>query len=286
MTLVTVFVLISAFFLAPQYRWQESQRRIAGTHLERARDLELEKNPKAEDEYKLAIRAMGGKYPEALRDLCFYLRRHLRFSESAVQLSRYIAQTPREEHGDDIEELNELREAARLKIRVYRFKKPLLRDLVEYSRLVSRYADNQSLDALPYAERAVRLYPNSANAYENLARVLVRPGQDERRCRALRKAIELGASSSTMYFDLANCELVTGHTQEAVDAFRKTLNISNGKLTDAYEGLGFALGQLGRREEAIGALRTYLEQARIPEQQRSQVEQRIKRYIEKLEKNQ
>lgn len=286
MTVLTVLILISTLLPAPSIKSQESRERIATKHLERARSLELENNPKAEDEYRLAIRARAGRYPEALRELSFYLERRMRFSESAAALEKYISQTPLQQRDDDIQELSELREAATLKLRIDRLKKPPLQDLVEYSRLVSRYADNQFLDALPYAESAVRLYPDCVDAYLALVRALIGPGQEERRCKMLQRAVALGATSPSHYFDLGNCELVIGHMQAAAAAFQKTLDISNAEFTDAYEGLGLALAQLGRRTEAIAALRRYLELAKIPEQERPQLEQRIKRHIEQLEKDQ
>jgi tetratricopeptide (TPR) repeat protein len=280
-----ILLLIIVFLLVPAKESPKQQIKVAETHLQRARDFELDNDPRAEKEYKLAISAKGGNYPEALREFSFYLQRRIRFSEAVAVLQEYIEQTPSEEHADDVEELNELRQAARLKRRIQALKKPLLQDLIEYSRLVSRYADNQSIDALPYAERAVRLYPDNADAYISLARTLVGPGQDQRRCQALKKAIDLGARLPSHYFDLGNCELILGDWQAAANAFQKTLDLSNGAFTDALEGLGLTFAQLGRKKEAVEALRRYLETTKT-KQLRPQVEQHIKRLIEQLEKSQ
>jgi tetratricopeptide (TPR) repeat protein len=280
---VKLFLLIFVFLAAPAQESPKKQSRIAEAHLERAKDFELDNDPRAEQEYRLAIQAKKGNYPEALRELSYYLQRHMRFSEAAEVLQKYIDQTSGENDKDDAEELDDLRRAARLKQNIQTANKPLLQDLIGYSKLVSRYADNQIIDALPYAERAVKFYADSAEAHLELARLLIGPGQGRRRCQVLQKAIALGAGLPIHYMDLGNCEMMLGEWQPAVEAFQKALALSNGKLTDALGGLGMAFAQLGRKKEAAEALRSFLESAKTTGPLRPEYEQQIKRMIEKLE---
>jgi predicted Zn-dependent protease len=258
------------------------QTKAARQHLERAEELEADNGPGAEREYRLALQAMRGRYPDALRALSHYLARCMRFSEAAEALSNYIRQTPSERHLDDIEELGDLKRAAKLTQAIRASNRPPVRDLVEYSTLVSRYASVKH--ALPYAERAVELYPNSAEAQLELASALVGTDPDERRCNVLRRAIGLGARSPSTFLELANCELITSHTQEAADAFQEALELTHGNLLPAWEGLILALSRLGRREDAAQAFSAYL--SKIPEEDRAEVGQRLKGRMEKLEKDQ
>jgi len=256
----------------------------AQIHLERARNLETQGSPRAEREYRLAIEARGGEYPEALRDLSFYLERHLRFDEAAGVLKMYVDQTPNEAHVDDLKELEDMRRASVLQVRIRASKRPSLQDLNDFAALVGRYAEDQFTEALPYAERAVELYPTSVEARLALARLLIGPEQDERRCQTLKQVIKLGGDSASTYYELAKCQLILGDVAGAANSFQKTLDLDNGSFANAFEGLGVALSQLGRNEEAVVAFRKYIERGNIPQDQRQQIEQRIGRLIEKLER--
>jgi len=66
---------------------------------------------------------------------------------------------------------------------------------------------------------------------------------------------------------------------KAFNIERKVLELSDGELGDAWQGLGWALSGLGQNKEAIDAFRNYLRSGDVPAQYRIKVEQQI----EKLE---
>lgn len=249
----------------------------AKRHFDRARDLDSLNDAKAEQEYKAAIKARGGHYPEASLQLSFYLGRKGRFSEAAELLQNYIYETPKSNHHADAEEIAELRRTAELQERIQKSEKPDLKDLLDFASLVVRY--QRVKDGVPSAERAVDLYPDSSEAHVVLARLLIGSGQEQRRYELLRRAIELDPKSARAHHQLGWYHIETLRSKEAVDEFRNALELSNAQLSDAWQGLGWALSGLGQNKEAINAFRNYLHSGDVPEQYRIKVKQQI----EKLE---
>lgn len=252
----------------------------ATVHLERAAQLAAHRDRNAEQEYKLAIRYRDGNFPEAWLHLSRFLKLQLRFSEAAAALQNYLAQTDEKDLQEDFEELTILQRAATLKKRVDESEKATLEDYLELTPIVARYADAK--DVLPYAEKAVKNYPESSEALVAVARVLP-PDQQARRTSVLQKAIELEPENAAAHALLGwDHFLVKGNAKEAIKEFNKALEVSNGQYIDAWEGLGRALIVEGKREEAAEAFRSYLRMRKVP----SQYDLYIKQQIELLEKGQ
>jgi tetratricopeptide (TPR) repeat protein len=179
---------------------RSGQYRAAKRHFERAMELDSFNDPRAEQEYRLAIKVRGGAYPDALQQLSFYLQRRLRFSEAAKALEEYISQTPQADHANDLKDLNDLQRAISLQKRINDSEKPALAGLTEFASLVSSYGKLK--DGVAYAEKALSLYPTSSEAHMLLARLLIGPGQQERRYELLRKAVELDSNNPKTHHQL------------------------------------------------------------------------------------
>lgn len=273
--LLLVLGIACAFPISGVAQDQKDSR--AKKHFDQARELDSLNDGRAEQEYRAAIKARGGSYPEAALQLSFYLQRKGRFSEAAELLQNYINETPKSDHHPDLEEVAELRKAAQLQERIQKPGKPDVKDLLDLASLVARY--QRIKDGLPYAERALNLYPDSSAAHIVVARLLVGSGQEQRRYELLRNAIELDPGSARAHHQLGWYYIEVVRSKEAADEFRKALELSDSQLGDAWQGLGWALSGLGQNKEAIDAFRNYLHSGDAPEQYRIKVEQQI----EKLE---
>lgn len=139
----------------------------ARKHLARARDMDSTGDPRAEQEYRLAIQA--GENPEAIQALAVYLERELRFSESARLLREYIRRTPSEDHTDDLRDITTLIQAAKIRSRVETSATPSLSDILKFVAIADGYGGVER--ATSYAKRAVQLYPRSADALVALAKL-------------------------------------------------------------------------------------------------------------------
>ncbi len=167
---------------------QSSQEQEAIRHYERAFLLDSNNDPAAEQEYRLAINARGGVYPEALQGLRRLLQMQLRLPEAILVLKDYIDQTPNERHTEDMKELASLENTVGLQLKVDRMEKPSITDFLALIPLIARYG--KPVKAVPYAERAVRLYPESAEAHILLASYIERENK-EKSLKHFEKAAEL-----------------------------------------------------------------------------------------------
>lgn len=273
-----LFALISAILSFPLPIQAQSQRQDrAKLHFDRARELEVFNDPQAEKEYKLAIEARNGRYSKALLNLGFYLETQLRFSEAALALRDYIKQTPKQDHTGHRERLKDLERAAVLQERIKNTDPPDLSYLLEFASLVNRYGRDHMKQAVPYAEKAVALYPESSEAHLLLGRLLIGSQHQTRRFEVLKKAIELDPTNPRAHHQLGWYFIERLQGKEASEEFRKTLNFSNGSLTDAWQGLGWALSMQGQRKEAIEAFRSYLRESDASDQYRVKIIEQIKK---------
>lgn len=255
---------------------------MAEQHFDRADWLEANGDPAAEAEYKLAIAARNGRYPDAWQGLERVYQGQLRFSEAAVALQNYMVLAPRRRHDGLVEELKTLRQAAELQSRINNSQPPLLEDLLQFIPFVMGYGG--PTQATAYGEMAVKLYPNSSKAYLMLARYLP-PNQTEQKQRELtliKRAIELDPNSSAAYGQLGWHYFSIGNNVEASnDAFKKALELSSGQNVDAWYGTAQVLAVQGKNKDAIEAYRNYLRLRKVP----SQNDNYIKREIERLQKD-
>lgn len=257
---------------------QCKQPQDAKKHLDQAIEFDSFKNPLAEQEYRKAIEVCGGKYSDALLQLSGYLQRKSRFRESASTLQEYIRQTPKEAHQDDFEELRELQEAATIQSRINTLERPGLTDLIRFYNLISRYSENHLQDAIPYAEKAVALYPTSSGALLLLARALESSKQKDRIFNLIQKAVELTPNNLEAHYEMGRYYLWHSKLErldDSVNEFRRALDLSDGKAIEAWQGLGRALAFQEKPKEAIAALRNYL-RLKKPSQYDNEIRQLIR----------
>jgi tetratricopeptide (TPR) repeat protein len=244
--------------------------------LERAKELDSSGNVGAEMEFKKAVAARDGDYAKALEAYGWFLCKQERFAEAASLISSYLEQPLVENRSNYSMVLSDLRRAAYLKARLAKSDKPPLAEIIEFAQLVSRYSRRMYKAARPQAERAVRLYPNESEAHLLMATVSNALGKSDLSCRHVHKAIRLGASSARAQYLLGNCHLLAHNNEGAISAFLKALDLSNGKLVEAWQALGFALAAVGRNKEALDAFRHYLDSGQSFLPGRELVERNVK----------
>jgi adenylate cyclase len=106
--------------------------------------------------------------------------------------------------------------------------------------------------AIPEAEKAVSLDPNSASAYHTLGSLLDYAGQPQEALSFLKKSLSLSPipENSTTLVRLGATHINLGQYEEAVAAFKKTLQIFGPDQVLAHQGLVRAYMKLGREKEA------------------------------------
>jgi tetratricopeptide (TPR) repeat protein len=147
--------------------------------------------------------------------------------------------------------------------------------------LLGRYSENHLQDAMPYAEKAVALYPASSEALLLLARTLESTKQMGRVFNLIKKAVELTPDNPEAHYELGQYYLWHSKLErinDSVNEFRRALELSDGKAIEAWQGLGRALVFQGKTKEAIETFRTYL-RLKKP----SQYDDEIKQLIRNLE---
>jgi tetratricopeptide (TPR) repeat protein len=269
---------LNTWILISQDDSADKRVQVAKGHLQRAREYASFNDPRAENEYKLAIKTCGSCKPEAYQEFSLYLQHHLRFSEAATALNRYIIQTPGKNHTDDLADLAKLTQAAKLQRRIENSKKPTLEEIADFVFIVWGYGGQD--DAIPYSEKALSLYPQSAKAHFVLGKLLSNR-QKQRALELLQKAVELEPYNPEAHSELGWYYLwSTGENKRAEFEFREALRFSNNKDETAWQGLGHVFARMGRNEEAVEAFRNYLRVRKVP----TQYDSEIQHLIEKLER--
>lgn len=260
----------------------QSNASIAKQHLERALSYSAVKDPRAEEEYKQAIAARGGVYPEAWEEFSYYLARALRFEEAAAAWRKYFKQrkTKTKVSSTDLERLKLLDRGALLRSRYDAQQTMSLEEMLELTQLMNRFGS--TIAAVPYAERTAELYPQSGEALIALAR-LIGSEQQERALDLLNRGISFEPNNASFYVARGSYFFYVQRNPRLAEAdFRKAIELSNGKNASAWAGLGDSLSFLGRREEAIAAYRHYLS---IRPKSAAHNDGEIRKSIELLENN-
>lgn len=214
------------------------------------------KDSRAEAEYRHAIALRNGVYPEAWQGLAGNLARSLRFKEATTAWRKYLRQKNGKVLTGEIEQLNRLNRGASLKYRLERTQLLTLNEILELVRLVEAFASSE--EAVPYAERAVELYPESGQALVILGQ-MIKTDQKERALELLDRAIEFEPNNAT--FHVARGQYffwIRGEPLLSEADFRKAIKLSRGANASAWAGLGDSLARQGRRDEAIAAYQQYL----------------------------
>ncbi len=108
-------------------------------------------------------------------------------------------------------------------------------------------------------ERSLRLAPDNASALNNLGNVCAMLKEFDAAVRHYRRAAELKPGDGVGFFQAGALLLQQEKFAEAADNFSRALALKPVN-PDAHANLGLALARLGRRDEALRALRTALEQ--------------------------
>lgn len=108
-------------------------------------------------------------------------------------------------------------------------------------------------------ERSLRLAPDNASALNNLGNVCAMLKEFDAAVRHYRRAAELKPGDGFGFLQAAALLLQQEKFAEAADNFSRALALKPVN-PDAHANLGLALARLGRRDEALRALRTALQQ--------------------------
>jgi tetratricopeptide (TPR) repeat protein len=273
----------SSLLLAPSLAHAQSACE-SNIHFERAESLGTDyatrKDPRVEKEYRLAFISSNRKCTDALLELSGYLNRSLRFGEAAVVLKDYIKLTPREDHAIDAKDLANLQKASVIKSHVDNGEAVQLADILELTTLVHGYAG--SSEALPYAERARELYPESTEAILVLVRELP-SDQTGRMTELLDQAVALEPANVEIRNARGWHFMIPLHRFiEAEAEFRMAVELSKNQNAGAWYGLGSALMFQGQKQRAVEALRNF---QRLCKNTPSCSEADAEKLIEQLEGN-
>lgn len=226
-------------------------------HLERANSYESSNDSRAEQEFRLAISTREKRCSDAFLDFSYHLSSNLRFSESADALEEYVKLTPREDHSFHSNLIKILRNAATIKTRVDNTTVPQLQDLIDIARLLNSFGRQKPREALPYAEKAVALYPTSLDAIMLLAGLLTAKDNDRVEL-LLNQAIAVDPNVANVRSTLGYFYLfMRGRKEDAKIQFEKALELSDGKDPLAWKGRGYLFKFEGQRKEALAAFRKY-----------------------------
>jgi tetratricopeptide (TPR) repeat protein len=110
------------------------------------------------------------------------------------------------------------------------------------------------------AERAIQMDPNDPSGYMALGNLLFLVGQPKRAVEARRKAIKLAPNDFTVIAGLAARLGYWGGEQEAVELFERAIRLSPKNPWWVPAGYGFVLHLVGRKEEAVAALKRAIDQ--------------------------
>lgn len=117
---------------------------------------------------------------------------------------------------------------------------------------------NKLKEALNKFNAAIRINPNIAMAYNNLASVMARQKNYKGAVENYRKALGIDSEFIEAAIGLGNALERNGRYQEATEIFYKILE-ANPHLADVYVSLGNALLKEGKIDEAINCYRRALE---------------------------
>jgi tetratricopeptide (TPR) repeat protein len=116
----------------------------------------------------------------------------------------------------------------------------------------------QTDEAIASYGRALKSWPDFAEAHSNLGDALLGLGKTEEAAASYNKAIHLKPDLAVAQTNLGAALLQMGDPEAAVSSLTKALEIEP-DLAEAHNNLGMALNALGRPEEAISSLTTALQ---------------------------
>jgi tetratricopeptide (TPR) repeat protein len=112
-------------------------------------------------------------------------------------------------------------------------------------------------EAIAHFQESLRLFPDHAEAHNNLGLAYQRLGRFEDARREHAEAVRLQPDGVEARYNLGIDEQALGHLEEAVKQYRDVVRVSPG-MAAAHNNLGMSLGQQGRFQEAAQAFRAAL----------------------------
>ena len=116
----------------------------------------------------------------------------------------------------------------------------------------------QGKDALYALQKATELWPDDAEAHNNLCSVLRERGQLDGAAASCRRALEINPDFAGAHYNLGNVLQDLGQLDGAVASYQRALKIKPG-YAGAYNNLGVALQGLGQFDEAVASCYRALE---------------------------
>ncbi|HKO45274.1 MAG TPA: hypothetical protein VJU84_18515 [Pyrinomonadaceae bacterium] len=275
--ILLVPLLLAIAVLSPRTPAQETSEVNCEALLEQAETYDITNDSRAEAAFRTVALAHGKKCPEVFLKLSMNLSHSLKFNEAAEMLRVYRKLVPKSRANDD-QDLQRFEKAAKVQERIANSPLPSLDDLLDYTRYVRAYG-RKPYSAIPYAEKAVQLYPDAVEAILLLLEVLPpRQAQEERVEHLLNRAATIEPSNSTIYTTRGWWNLHTfRRSDDAEKYFRQALLVSNDSDPTAWKGLGYVFMERGKKHDAIRFFRRSLRlESADPE---------IIRVIESLERN-
>ena len=108
--------------------------------------------------------------------------------------------------------------------------------------------------------------PDSADAHNKFAAVLVKTGRIAEGTTQLESAVALAPGSVEYRFSLAYVLGMAGRFADAVPQLQKAVELSDGQDWQCFDMLGMVYSKLGRRDDAIQAARKALDLAQASRQ--------------------
>jgi Flp pilus assembly protein TadD len=116
-------------------------------------------------------------------------------------------------------------------------------------------------EALTHLEKAVAMNPESADAHNKLAAVLVKASRIAEATTHLEKAVALAPDSVEYRFSLAFVLGLADRFADAIPHLQKAVELSGGQDWQCFDMLGAFYSKMGRAEDAIQAARRALDLA-------------------------
>jgi tetratricopeptide (TPR) repeat protein len=133
----------------------------------------------------------------------------------------------------------------------------------EVNRLVGNFLLHQGRadEAVEHFQKALALWPESANAHGGLGAALFQKGHMDEAIIEYQKALEIEpdfAAAAEAHSNLGYALVQKGHIDEAISQFQKALE-TKPNLAEVHNNLGYSLLQIGRVDEAIVHYRKAIE---------------------------
>jgi tetratricopeptide (TPR) repeat protein len=275
-----IFVLLGSGEISGQSRNAKNLKTTSDCDraLESAEIYEITNNPQAEAAFRSIAATSGNKCPRVFLELSENLTRNLKFREAAEMMRAYVRRVPAKARGYDENDVRKLQNAAELQERVIKAPKPRLRDLLELTHQIRGFGRKHDF-AIPYAEKAVALYPDSVAALLMLIDVLPRTqNQKDKVEQLLNQAAALEPNNAKIYSMRGWWNFRTfRNLDDAEKDFRRALSLSNGTNLAAWQGLGYLFMERGQKHDAILAFRKYQGLRPVPDSEITQMLKNLER---------